>query len=46
MQDPQLPKEHLVFLGRANSSFPHCASAESAAAEQMQKYWTSGVEKD
>ena len=32
MQDPQLPEERLVFLGRAVRRLPHRAPAQSAAA--------------
>ena len=46
MQDPQLPKSVWYFSDAQFVGFRIVRPLKVPTAEQMQKYWTSGVEKD
>jgi formylglycine-generating enzyme required for sulfatase activity len=46
MQDPQLPKSIWYFSDAQWVGFRLVRPLQVPTIEQMQKYWTSGVEKD
>ena len=46
MQDPQLPKSVWYFSDAQWVGFRIVRPLKVPPAEQMQKYWTSGVERD
>jgi formylglycine-generating enzyme required for sulfatase activity len=46
MQDPQLPKSTWYFTDAQFVGFRLVRPLKVPSAEQMQKYWTSGVERD
>jgi hypothetical protein len=46
MQDPQLPKSIWYFSDAQFVGFRIVRPLKVPPPEQMQKYWTSGVEKD
>jgi formylglycine-generating enzyme required for sulfatase activity len=46
MQDPQLPKSIWYFSDSQIVGFRFVRPLQVPTAEQMQKYWTSGVERD
>jgi hypothetical protein len=46
MQDPQLPKSIWYFTDAPYVGFRIVRPLKVPSAEEMQKYWTSGVERD
>jgi formylglycine-generating enzyme required for sulfatase activity len=46
MQDPQLPKSVWYFSDAQWVGFRIVRPLKAPPADQMQKYWTSGVERD
>jgi len=46
MQDPQLPKSIWYFSDAQFVGFRVVRPLKVPPSEQMQKYWTSGVERD
>jgi hypothetical protein len=46
MQDPQLPKSVWFFSDAQFVGFRMVRPLKVPSAEEMQKYWTSGVERD